>query len=103
MKPTELTNWINPEYKWLKIENGCNCSLTRNKDKDCVIAYYKIDVVTYMVLKVSKGYKVYRVAEFEKNFVGEQIVGGKVINFNLTIVNNEEFGKFKKELLVNAL
>jgi len=120
MKPLNLI-WQNQNRKWIEIAWGGNCSLVRNSEKDCVIAYYKTDVITYMVIKCSKrNFKVYRAAEFQTKLYGEEIIRMKDIvpsqellqptkelkhltQLKWKVVDKKEFKRFNKELLVEAL
>ena len=113
MKPTEIIRWHNPNNKWIDIRWGANSSLVRNQYKDCVVAYYQVDKMSYLIIKCSKKMKVYRVGEFQWKFFGEELdfqekIDGKnelrhISNLKWKILDKPSFDIFKREMLLEAL
>lgn len=82
---------------------GLNCSLGRLYNKECVVAYLKIDVITYLLIKTSKGYSAYAVVDLKPRLDGYNVSFGKIINKSLIILDEEEYDKFLKIAIVESL
>ena len=99
MKIKDLT-----EGKFYDIKFGLLTSFHKLGDtEDCVIAYYKVDKMTYFIIKTPDTYKFYTMVDLIVNRFAKEVVGKESIEYFLTkpftIVDKDEFEKMKLKMI----
>ncbi len=90
-----------------EISGGMNTSLYRARG-DCIVAYYLINELKYLIIKTKDCFKFYILCDLgEFNKYAKEMRGreksNKFLNKKWIIVNKEQFKIFKKELILEGL